>query len=83
MSRKIKILAVTRDSHETYKFSVERPEGYDFTPGQATEVALDQKGERESTSPFTFTSLPIDPGLEFTIKTFPDRDGRMRRCGHF
>lgn len=79
MSHKIKILAVTQDSHETYKFSVERPEGYDFTPGQATEVALDQEGERENTSPFTFTSLPSDPRLEFTIKTYPDRDGETEK----
>jgi ferredoxin-NADP reductase len=76
MSHKVKILAVTQDSHETYKFSVERPEGYDFTPGQATEVALDREGERENASPFTFTSLPSDPLLEFTIKTYPERDGQ-------
>jgi ferredoxin-NADP reductase len=75
MSHKVKILAVTRDTHETYKFSVERPEHYAFTPGQATEVALDREGERENASPFTFTSLPSDPRLEFTIKTYPERDG--------
>lgn len=79
MSHKVKILAVTQDSHETYKFSVERPEGYDFTPGQATEVALDQEDERENTSPFTFTSLPGDPCIEFTIKTYPERDGETEK----
>jgi len=75
MSYKVKILAATQDTPETYKFSVERPEGHEFTPGQATERALDQEGERESISRFTFTSLPGDPCMEFTIKSYPERDG--------
>ena len=74
MSHKVKILAVTQDTHETYKFAVERPEGYEFTPGQATNVALENQDE--DPSPFTFSSLPDDPLLEFTVKTYPDRDGQ-------
>lgn len=75
MAHRVKILAITRDTHETLKLAVERPDGYDFTPGQATEVALDEEGYRDKKSPFTFTSLPEDPCLEFTIKTYPERDG--------
>lgn len=75
MSHPVKVLAVTQDTHETYKFAVERPADYEFTPGQATLVALDRDGERDNSSPFTFTSLPEDPCLEFTIKTYPERNG--------
>ncbi|MBB5350273.1 hypothetical protein HNR46_000497 [Haloferula luteola] len=79
MNHSVKILAVTQDTHETYKFAVERPDSYSFDPGQATLVAIDREGEREERSPFTFTSLPDDPCLEFTIKTYTERKGETDR----
>ncbi|MDP0492545.1 MAG: flavodoxin reductase [Verrucomicrobiota bacterium JB023] len=75
MDYSVKVLAVTQDTHETYKFAVEKPEGYEFTPGQATCVSINKPGAREEKRPFTFTSLPDDPCLQFTIKTYPERDG--------
>jgi ferredoxin-NADP reductase len=62
------ITPVTRD---TYHLVLERPEGYAFTPGQATDVALDRDGWREEARPFTFTSLPDAPTLEFVVKSYP------------
>lgn len=56
-----------------------RPDGYGFTPGQATEMALDRDGWREAERPFTFTGLPDEPGLQFTIKSYPDHDGVTAR----
>ncbi len=79
----VTILAITRDTHETLKLAVERPDGYHFTPGQATEVALDEEGHRDQGSPFTFTSLPDDPCLEFTIKTYPEHDGMTDKLRSF
>ena len=63
------------------RYTCTRPEGYEFTPGQATEVALDVDGWRDERRPFTFTSLPADPHLEFTIKSYPDHDGVTEQLG--
>jgi ferredoxin-NADP reductase len=35
---------------------LEKPDGYSFTPGQATEVAIDKEGWRDEKRPLTFTS---------------------------
>lgn len=61
------------------RYVAERPDGYTFSPGQATDVAIDADGWRDETRPFTFTSLPEDPALEFTIKSYPDHDGMTER----
>ena len=79
MLHKVKIRAATQDSHKTSKLSVERIEGYDFTPGQATEVVLDQQGDRDNSSLFTFTSLSGYPYIGFSIKTYPERHGELEK----
>ncbi len=66
------IVAVTRN---VGRFVTTKPDGYEFRPGQATEVAIAADGWRDEKRPFTFTSLPEDPFLEFTIKIYPERDG--------
>jgi ferredoxin-NADP reductase len=53
----------------------ERPDEYNFTPGQATDISINKEGWKEEKRPFTFTSLPEDENLEFHIKTYPDREG--------
>jgi len=71
----VKIIDTAAVTHDVKRFTVEKPEGFTFTPGQATEVAIntpDLKGEKR---PFTFTSLTDDPHLEFTIKIYPDHNG--------
>jgi ferredoxin-NADP reductase len=57
------------------RFVTSKPEGYSFKPGQATEVAIARDGWRDAARPFTFSSLPDDPKLEFTIKVYPERNG--------
>ncbi len=66
---------ITPVTHDTYHLRFDRPAGYDFAPGQATELAIDRDGWRDKKRPFTFTSLPEDEGLEFVIKSYPDHDG--------
>jgi ferredoxin-NADP reductase len=56
-------------------FRLEKPVGYRFIPGQATDVSINQPKWREERRPFTFTSLNEDPYLEFTIKRYPDHHG--------
>ena len=56
-------------------YFISKPEGYTFEPGQATEVAINKEGWKEEKRPFTFTSLPDEEDLQFTIKSYRDHDG--------
>jgi ferredoxin-NADP reductase len=71
----VRILDVTEVTHDVRGFKVEKPVGYTFAPGQATEVAVNKNGWTEERRPFTFTNLPDEDHLEFTIKTYPERNG--------
>lgn len=77
----ITIRAIERLTPNVRRYTCEKPEGYTFEPGQATEVSLDREGWREEKRPFTFTSLPGDDHLEFTIKSYADHDGVTDRIG--
>lgn len=60
-------------THNVLMIRVDKPGGLDYTPGQATEIFINREGWLEEGRPFTFTSLPDDDYLEFTIKTYPER----------
>jgi ferredoxin-NADP reductase len=71
----VKILDIADVTHNVRRYTLERPEGYTFQPGQATEVSLDEEGWREKKHPFTFTALTDAPHLEFTIKSYFNTGG--------
>ncbi|MBC2602232.1 FAD-binding oxidoreductase [Puniceicoccus vermicola] len=71
----VEIQSIQSLNYNVRQFRTEKPDGYEFTPGQATLVAIDREGLREEKRPFTFTSLPDDDFLEFTIKTYPSHEG--------
>ena len=71
----VKIKSIGKVTHDVVRIVFEKPPGYTFTPGQATEIAINKKGWEEEKRPFTFTSLPGADYLEFTIKTYPERKG--------
>lgn len=75
MATALPILDIQQITHDVKQFTLPKPDGYDFTPGQATEVSIDKEGWREEKRPFTFTSLPEDENLEFTIKIYSDHEG--------
>ncbi|HLT81734.1 MAG TPA: hypothetical protein VKZ86_11930 [Cyclobacteriaceae bacterium] len=62
-------------THDVLRIRTDKPAGFSFAPGQATEIFLDKPGWEQEGRPFTFTSLPADNYLEFTIKTYPSRKG--------
>lgn len=78
---RVNILAIEDLTHDVRKYTCHRPSKYDFKPGQATEVALDKDGWKDIKRPFTFTSLPSDQHLEFTIKSYPDHEGVTEQIG--
>ncbi len=75
MAYTVKITNVLSLTHNVKQITTEKPKDYKFTPGQATEVAINKKGWTEEKRPFTFTSLPEDNHLEFVIKTYHDHEG--------
>ena len=75
MTHTVAIKAITPVAHNVFSYDLEKPEGFTFEPGQATEVAIDEDGWRDEKRPFTFTSLPDAEDLQFTIKSYPDHNG--------
>ena len=75
----VKIINVESVVARVFKIRTEKPKGYQYIPGQATDVALQYDGWMNEKRPFTFTSLPADNYLEFTIKTYPDHEGVTKR----
>lgn len=77
----VKILAVTPVTHNVHQFTVEKPPGYTFVPGQATEVSINKPGWEEERRPFTFTSLTEWEYLEFTIKIYDEHNSVTHELG--
>jgi ferredoxin-NADP reductase len=67
----VKIKTIDHITHDVLRIVTEKPLHYKFMPGQATEVSINKKGWQNEKRPFTFTCLPEDDYLEFTIKTYP------------
>lgn len=71
----VKLLETRQVTHDVKQFRFEKPEGYVFKPGQATEIAINKPGWEKERRPFTFTALNEDPFLQFTIKRYADHNG--------
>ena len=71
----VKILNAEYVTHNVRRFTLEKPAGYHFEPGQATELSINKPEWKEERRPFTFTALNEWPTLEFTIKIYPDHQG--------
>ena len=81
MSHTLKIISTENVTHDVRKIRLEKPEGYSYEPGQATEVAINKDGWKEEFRPFTFTSLTGEDHLEFVIKIYPDHSGLTEQIG--
>lgn len=81
MTHQLTLREIVAVTHDTHQLTFDKPEGYDFTPGQATDLALDRDGWRAEKRPFTFTSLPDEDHLQFVIKSYPDHDGVTEKIG--
>jgi len=77
----VKILSIEPVTHNVKRFRLEKPEGYQFNPGQATEVSINKPGWQEERRPFTFTCLNDNSYLEFTIKIYRDHNGVTNELG--
>ncbi|WP_421879005.1 FAD-binding oxidoreductase [Marinoscillum sp.] len=75
MAHNVVVNEVLSLTHDVKRIRTSKPKGYEFTPGQATEVSLNKQGFEDEKRPFTFTSLPSEDHLEFVIKSYFDHDG--------
>jgi ferredoxin-NADP reductase len=75
MENIVRILDIQEVTHDVKCFRFEKPKGYKFIPGQATDVSINQPDWKEEKRPFTFTSLNSDDYLEFTIKRYSEHHG--------
>ncbi|SLN59473.1 Ferredoxin--NAD(P)(+) reductase (naphthalene dioxygenase ferredoxin-specific) [Aquimixticola soesokkakensis] len=75
MTHRLTLKSIEPVTHDTHHLVFERPEGYAFTPGQATDLAVEVEGWRDQKRPFTFVTLPESDTLEFVIKSYPDHEG--------
>ncbi len=66
-------------THNVKTFRVTKPDGFEFAPGQAVDLSLNEEGWKENKHPFTFTCLPDDDFLEFTIKLYNNPEGLTNR----
>jgi ferredoxin-NADP reductase len=77
----VKILSIEPVTHDVKRFRFEKPEGYSFKPGQATDVSINTPALKNEKRPFTFTCLNSAEYLEFTIKIYSDHNGITNELG--
>ncbi|MBA4155833.1 MULTISPECIES: FAD-binding oxidoreductase [unclassified Flavobacterium] len=77
----VKVLEAKFITHDVKKFVVEKPEGFDFIPGQATELSINLPEWKDQLRPFTFTNLRESKQLEFMIKIYNNQNGVTKELG--
>ena len=77
----VKVLEARFITHDVKRFKVEKPEGYDFIPGQVTVVSINLPEWKDEIRPFTFTNLRDAKYLEFMIKIYSDHNGVTKLLG--
>jgi len=82
MENPVEIKSISIVTHDVRRIRTEKPGDLKFTPGQAAEVSINKDGWKNEKRPFTFTCLPEDDFVEFTIKTYPAREGVTNELLH-
>jgi ferredoxin-NADP reductase len=75
MTHTLTLQSIEPVTHDTNHLVFNKPDGFEYEPGQACELTLRKEGWENEGRPFTFTGLPTDPTLEFVIKSYPDHGG--------
>lgn len=72
---RVKIKTIEYLTHDVLKVVTEKPPTIQYQPGQAVDISINKPNWEQELRAFTFTSLPTDEYLEFTIKTYPTHNG--------
>ena len=73
--QKLKILKTHYITHNVKRFVLEKPEGFEYAPGQSAKISIDLPGWEDRVRPYTFTSLYHWDHLEFIIKIYEENKG--------
>ena len=79
---KVKIISTENVTHDVKSLKVQKPEGYNFIPGQATDISINKQNLIDEKRSFTFTGLNEWDHLEFTIKIYSDHNGVTKNIGN-
>jgi len=71
----VKIKSIKHLTHDVLQIVTEKPQQFRFISGQATQISINKEDWLKEKRPFTFTSMPVNDYLEFTIKTYPLHNG--------
>lgn len=71
----VKVLESQFINYDVKRFVVEKPEGYEFIPGQAVNISINESDWKVEKRPFTFTNQKEAKNLEFIIKIYNDHNG--------
>ncbi|MDO8508133.1 MAG: FAD-binding oxidoreductase [Nanoarchaeota archaeon] len=77
----VKILNTKQITDNVKSFLVEKPNNFNFIPGQAVDLSINLPDYKNEKRPFTFTSLNEYSNLEFTIKIYNERNGVTKKLG--
>ena len=75
MMERVKIISIEHLTHDVLKIVAEKPATINYQPGQAVDISISKQNWEQELRAFTFTSLPDDEHIEFTIKTYPSHNG--------
>lgn len=75
MKQQARILNIDLITHDVIRITTEKPHHLTYKPGQAADVSINKPGWEKELRSFTFTSLPDDDHLEFTIKSYTSHHG--------
>lgn len=81
MAHEMTLKRIESVTHDTHHLVFERPEGFEYTPGQGVELHVLKEGWDDKGRPFTPVTLPEEPTLEFVIKSYPDHHGVTEQIG--
>lgn len=82
MKNIIKVKSIRLITHDVLRIETEKPQGLSFTPGQAADISINKEKWIDEKRPFTFTCLPDNDYLQFTIKTYPSHKGVTNELLH-
>lgn len=79
--QRLKIINTNYITHDVKRFVIEKPEGFEYTPGQSAKISIDLPGWEDKVRPYTFTSLQHWDYLEFIIKIYDETNGVSDQLG--
>lgn len=78
----VSVKSIDHVTHDVLNIITDKPEGFHFVSGQADNISINKSGWLNEERPFTFTNLPANDFLEFTIKTYPEHKGVTNELLH-